>query len=180
MHLILGLGNPGQKYIKTRHNLGFRIIDELALRLKISRYKSRCRSDLAEAKIKSHKVVLIKPQTYMNNSGEVLFELFSWYKTGPQHLIIIYDDVDLPVGKIRIRQSGSAGGHHGVESIIKYAKTSSFTRVRVGIGKRLGEETSNYVLNKFSKEDLVIIEPAIIKAADIVCEIVAAGIGPAN
>ncbi|NQU18490.1 MAG: aminoacyl-tRNA hydrolase [Candidatus Saganbacteria bacterium] len=168
MHLIIGLGNPGTKYENTRHNLGFKVIDELALRLNIKKFKSRCRSNVAETKIDDHKIILAQPQTFMNNSGEALAELFSWYKINPSKLILIYDDVDLEVGQIRIRNKGGAGGHHGAESILKYAKSSEFARVRIGIGKEEKIETADYVLLKIPFSQSEDLAASATKAAEAV------------
>ncbi len=172
MYLIIGLGNPGDKYGNTRHNIGFKVIDEVALRLDVKKFKTRCKSFLAETKIDDHKIVLAQPQTFMNNSGEALSELFSWYKISPNKIILIYDDVDLPVGQIRIRSKGTAGGHHGVESILKHAKSHEFARIRIGVGKDSTIDTADYVLQKIPNEQSEALAEATLKAADAIEEIV--------
>lgn len=176
MYLIIGLGNPGKKYQYTRHNIGFQIIDELAARLDVKKFKTRCNSFLAETKIDDHKVVLVQPQTYMNNSGEALAELFSWYKINPQKIILIYDDVDLEVGQIKIKPKGNAGGHHGVESILAHSKSYEFARVRIGIGKNTQIDTADYVLQNIPNSEGEALSEARIRAVAAVEDIVRFGI----
>lgn len=178
MFLIVGLGNPGEKYQNTRHNLGFKVIDDLAARLKITKFKNRCNSFVAESRIQDHKVILAEPQTFMNNSGEAVTQLISWYKFNLDHLILIYDDVDLEVGQIRVRQGGSAGGHHGVESVLNHVKTGRFIRIRIGIGRE-EREVTEYVLQNIPKSQSEQLAIAISGAADAVLEIVQNGIDAA-
>lgn len=175
MYLIIGLGNPGNKYENTRHNIGFKVVDEVATRLDILKLKSRCKSFLVETKINGHKVVLVKPQTFMNNSGEALSELLSWYKIDPNKIILIYDDVDLEIGQLRIRQKGNSGGHNGVESILKHAKSHEFARIRIGIGKDQNIDTADYVLQKIPQEQSEALAEATTRAADAIEEILKSG-----
>lgn len=172
MRLIIGLGNPGEKYENTRHNIGFKVIDELALRLDIKKFKTRCKSFVAEGKVGNHKVLLAQPQTFMNNSGEALSELVSWYKINPNKLILIYDDVDLEAGKIRIRSRGTAGGHHGVESVLAHAKSPEFARIRIGIGKDEKVSTEIYVLQNIPIGQREILALAVTRAAEAAEEII--------
>ena len=151
-YLIVGLGNPGKKYIDTRHNVGFEMLDVVAKANNIKVLKLKCRAIIGEGNICDTNVILAKPQTYMNLSGESIRELAAYYKIPPERIIIIYDDISLDVGKIRIRQKGSAGGHNGMKSIIYQLKTDEFPRIRIGIGKP-DCELIDYVLQSFSKKD---------------------------
>jgi len=180
MFLIVGLGNPGPEYEDTRHNLGFRVINELASRLGISSLKSKHHSFIGEGKIGDHKVILAEPQTFMNESGPAVRGLLSWYKLEIKNLMVIYDDVDLEVGKIRIREGGSAGGHHGVESVIAAIGTSEFARVRIGIGREnLTADVTDYVLQKIPPSQREPLDTAIATAADAVEEIIKNGLDKA-
>ena len=132
MKLIVGLGNPDKEYLNTFHNLGFMAVDKMANELGIEFSKTKCRASLAETKIGGEKIILAKPLTYMNLSGESVREILSFYKASPQDLIVIYDDFDLPKGAVRIRKSGSAGTHNGMRNIIKEIGTEDFARIRVG------------------------------------------------
>lgn len=180
MFLVVGLGNPGKEYENTRHNLGFKVIDELASRLRISSFKSKHQSFLAEGEISDHKVILAQPQTFMNNSGLAVKGVLSWHKIDLAKLIVIYDDVDLEVGQIRIREGGSAGGHHGVESIIASLGTADFKRVRLGISREsLTSDVSEYVLQQIPSTQRELLDSAIISAAEAVEAIVSSGIAAA-
>ena len=134
MKLVIGLGNPGSQYERTRHNAGFRIVDKIAAKFGWKWTERRSRAVLASGTTGSEKVVLIKPLTFMNLSGESVAELVRWYKVQPEDILVIYDELDLPVGKVRLRSQGSAAGHNGLESIIRYLHTNQFPRLRVGIG----------------------------------------------
>jgi PTH1 family peptidyl-tRNA hydrolase len=167
MYLIVGLGNPGAEYENTRHNLGFRVIEELARRLGIKTLKSKCHSFIAETKISDHKIIIAQPQTFMNNSGPAVRGLLEWYKIDTANLILIYDDVDLEVGQLRLREKGNAGGHHGVESVINSVGTTHFPRVRIGIGREsLTADVTDYVLQKIPADQQEALEGAIISAAE--------------
>ena len=147
MKLIIGLGNPGSQYEPTRHNVGFRVVDRLVAQQGWA-WERRGRAMLANGTIGSEKVVLIKPLTYMNNSGEAVGELVRWYKVQPEDVLVVYDELDLPVGKVRLRSDGSAGGHNGLGSIIQHLRTNKFPRLRVGIGRPSNNrmEAVDYVL----------------------------------
>jgi len=179
MYLIAGLGNPGPEYEITLHNMGFHVIEALAQKLNVDamKRKKKCDAHLAETTFNGSKLILAQPQTFMNNSGVALQELLQWYKINPSHLILIYDDVDLEAGQIRIRQEGSAGGHHGVESVIQRIGTANFPRVRVGIGRPKSEDVTNYVLSKIPKEEK--FTEAINSAADAVLDIISNGLSSA-
>lgn len=180
MYLIVGLGNPGEEYENTRHNLGFRVINELASRLALKSLRSKHQSFIGEGEIAGHKVLLAEPQTFMNNSGAAVRGLLSWYKIDLKKLIVVYDDVDLEVGQIRIREQGSAGGHHGIESIIASLSGSDFTRVRIGIGREsLTGDVSGYVLQNIPPAQREPLETAIVSAADAVVSIITDGLAAA-
>jgi PTH1 family peptidyl-tRNA hydrolase len=177
MYLVVGLGNPGTEYENTRHNLGFKVIEELARRLSIISLKFKSQSLIAENKIKGHKVIIAEPQTYMNNSGPAVRGLMEWFKIKPENLILIYDDVDLEVGQLRIREKGGAGGHHGVESVIESVGTTHFTRVRIGVGREdLTGDVSDYVLKAIPSSQREKIDEAVVLAADAVESIVGEGL----
>ena len=148
MYVIVGLGNPGKKYENTRHNVGFAVIDKLSKDCDIKVNKSKHSAKIGEGTIEGEKVVLAKPQTYMNLSGMSVRSLMDFYKIDPEsELIIISDDIDLPTGNLRIRKSGSAGGHNGLKSIIANVGTQGFTRIRVGVGAKVeGEDLADHVL----------------------------------
>lgn len=160
MKLIVGLGNPGREYDKTRHNIGFDVIDMLAEDLGVTNFREKFQGLVGEATIDDEKVFLLKPQTYMNLSGNSIKEVVSFYKLDPaEDLIVIYDDMDLPLGQLRIKVKGSAGGHNGIKSIISHLG-GDFFRIKCGIGKaKRREETVNFVLGGFSKEEMKEIEP---------------------
>lgn len=165
MYAIIGLGNPDKKYDKTRHNVGFDVIDELAAQMgvevKTRRHKALCGIGM----IGSEKVVLVKPQTYMNLSGESVRSVIDFYKLNAQRdIIVISDDISLPTGKIRIRAKGSAGGHNGLKSIIAHTGTDSFQRIKVGVGANEGDLVK-HVLGRFPKGEREVVEDSIKKAA---------------
>ena len=147
--MIAGLGNPGQKYERTRHNVGFLAIDELARRLHLENWKTK--DGARQAYDSQRKIVLVQPQTYMNNSGAPVRILASWYRTPPEALLVIYDDMDLPFGKVRMRPFGGHGGHNGMRSIIA-TMTDRFPRIRVGVG-RPEYDSIDHVLSPFDKDE---------------------------
>ena len=167
MKIIVGLGNPGKEYQNTRHNIGYMFIDEVARtnNLKFSLDKAK-RAEIAQGVIKSQKVVLVKPITYMNLSGEALKLVMDYYKVEVSDIIIIHDDLDLPTGKLRIRANGSSGGHNGLKSIIANIKTQDFKRIKIGIDRK--GDVIDYVLGKFSKEELEEINKVINQASNII------------
>ncbi len=153
MKLIVGLGNPGREYEHTRHNAGFETMDEIAKNVSASITQKKFKALIDKVNLHGESVLLMKPQTYMNNSGEALRAAMDFYHIEPKDLIVIYDDLDLPVGKLRLRQKGSAGGHNGIKSIIAHIKTQEFDRIRVGIDKDARIPTVDWVLGKIRKED---------------------------
>ena len=172
MYIIAGLGNPGKKYENTKHNVGFLTIDILAEKLGIKVSRIRHKALTGEGFIGGEKVILVKPQTYMNLSGESIREILSFYKADPERLIVIYDDIDLPMGSLRIRKKGSAGTHNGMKSIIYQIVSDDFPRVRIGIGGERKGDLADYVISGFRKEDRQIVEDSIVRAADaVICTV---------
>jgi len=159
MKLIVGLGNPGQKFIGTRHNVGYEVLDKLFAN---------------EGIIK--KAILIKPHTYMNESGLAVADKAAFFKVKPQDIWVIYDDLDLPVGEIRVRKSGSSGGHRGLQSIIDSLETDQFPRLRIGIGREKGIPAENYVLGKFTIPQRQMMSLAVDKAAQLIIKFIKKGI----
>lgn len=176
MYVIVGLGNPGKKYENTRHNIGFITIDYLADELGIKVNKLKHKALVGDGKISGQKVLLVKPQTFMNLSGESVREIVSYYKIKMSELIVIYDDIDIDKGAVRIRKKGSAGTHNGMRSIIYNLGDDNFPRVRIGIGKEEKIPLVNYVVGGFSKEEVKTMENAVEKAAKGVMSIVGDGI----
>jgi PTH1 family peptidyl-tRNA hydrolase len=173
MYLIVGLGNPGDKYRYTKHNVGFMVLDYFAAQHNISISKLKHKALLGEGQIGQERVILAKPQTYMNLSGESVQELMHWYKEDITRLIVIYDDVDLAVGRIRIRPEGSSGTHNGMKSIIYLMNSDKFPRIRVGIGKQPDYmDLGDYVLSRFTDEEIPLMEEAVKKAAQAIEEII--------
>ena len=178
MYLIAGLGNPGKQYEHTRHNMGFDTIDELADRYRVPSCGVAHKAMYGKGMIAGEKVILAKPLTYMNLSGDSIREFISYYKTDPEtELIVIYDDIDLEPGQIRIRQKGSAGGHNGIKSIINQIGTQNFYRIKVGVGaKPKGWDLADYVLGRFPSEERNLVDEAIREAAKAVEVILDEGI----
>ncbi len=150
MKIIAGLGNPTPEYSQTKHNAGFMCIDALAKSLGVTNWQEKFNAQVAQVLMGGEKVLLMKPQTYMNNSGEAIAPALNWYKEAPQNLTVIYDDMDLPPGLVRIRTKGSSGGHNGIKSIIKCVGSDAFVHVRIGIGRPLaGQMVNAHVLSRF-------------------------------
>ncbi|KAB3531905.1 aminoacyl-tRNA hydrolase [Alkaliphilus pronyensis] len=168
MYAVVGLGNPGRKYDNTRHNVGFHTIDLLAKRNQIKVNRLKHKALYGDGVIAGEKVLLVKPQTYMNLSGESVLDIVNYYKVPLNKLIVVYDDIDINVGSIRIREKGSAGTHNGMRSIIYLLQKDEFPRIRIGIGKPEFMELSDFVLSLFSKEEIPLINEAIISAAEAV------------
>ena len=168
MKLIVGLGNPGLEYSKTRHNAGFLLIDRVADKLNVQLDKNKCRSQYGIYRRGNDRIILAKPQTYMNLSGEAVSSLMHFYQIGPENLIVIHDDLDLPVGKLRLRRQGSSGGQKGMGNIIDHLGTSRIDRIRIGISNDKNIDTKDYVLGRFSKEETKIMDETLDRAADAV------------
>lgn len=163
MYMIVGLGNPTKEYKGTRHNVGFDVIDAIGEKYKINVDSKKHKGIYGSGYIEGYKIVLIKPQTYMNLSGESVREFIDYYKVDPEtELIVVYDDIDLDVGQLRIRKKGSAGGHNGIKNIIAHLGTENFNRIKVGVGEKpKGMDLADYVLGHFSKADRVGVDEAI-------------------
>nr|WP_295970512.1 aminoacyl-tRNA hydrolase [uncultured Bacillus sp.] len=171
MKLIVGLGNPGKQYEKTRHNIGFIVVDKIAEKLNIQLDQAKFKGLFGMGHIEGEKVLLLKPLTYMNLSGESIRAIIDFYQIDTEDLLVIYDDLDLPAGRIRLRQKGSAGGHNGIKSTIAHLGTQAFNRIRVGINRPSnGMEITDYVLGRFSQEELAEIEEAVERSADACIE----------
>lgn len=166
MKIICGLGNPGKQYETTHHNMGFLAIDEIAGRLGVSVNKLKFKALLGETMLFGEKLLLVKPQTFMNNSGESLREVMNFYKAEPEDLFVIYDDIDLHTGDIRVRKSGSSGSHNGMKSVIYQLQYDDFPRCRIGIGDRGNVPLISHVLSQISDEEAPLIEAAVKKASD--------------
>lgn len=166
MKLIVGLGNPGRQYLKTRHNVGFLTIEKLCEKLNVSLDKSKCKSIYGIYRFNGEKVIIAEPQTFMNNSGEAVVSLMKFYNIDIKDVIIVHDDLDLPVGKLRIRYQGSCGGQNGMRSIINLTGTSEINRIRIGISNNKNMDTADYVLGKFSSEEWAVFDEARNKAAE--------------
>ena len=174
MFVIVGLGNPTAQYEGTRHNAGFDVIDVLAEKYNISVDARKCRAFCGKGVIAGQKVLLVKPQTYMNLSGESVGGIVNYYKIDPESdLLVIYDDISLDVGQLRIRKKGSAGGHNGIKSIIAHHGTTVFPRIKVGVGEKpKNYDLADYVLGHFSKQERELMEEGYEHASDAVEQIV--------
>ena len=174
MFVIVGLGNPTAQYEGTRHNAGFDVIDVLAEKYNISVDARKCRAFCGKGVIAGQKVLLVKPQTYMNLSGESVGGIVNYYKIDPESdLLVIYDDISLDVGQLRIRKKGSAGGHNGIKSIIAHLGTTVFPRIKVGVGEKpKNYDLAGYVLGHFSKQERELMEEGYEHASDAVEQIV--------
>ena len=166
-HIIIGLGNPGRNYANTRHNIGFMVVDELARRGGETSARKRFRAEVIDTRLPAGKTVLVKPQTYMNESGHTVREVRSWYRADPEQMLVIVDDLDLPFGQLRLRARGSAGGHNGLKSIIGQLGTEEFPRLRVGIG-RGPNQAKAHVLSNFAPSEREHLPRVIDAAADAV------------
>ncbi len=176
--VIAGLGNPGAKYEHTRHNVGFLLLDHLAQKQNVA-WRGRFSSEMCELKFADRKILGVKPQTFMNRSGEAVKEVVDFFKVEPQQLVVCYDEVDLPLGSIRIKQGGGAAGHNGIKSLISQLTTPEFVRLRLGIGRpqRIDQDDkvvpvetaegqlANWVLGSFSKDERLVVEQMIERAA---------------
>lgn len=179
MYMICGLGNPGRLYAKSRHNMGFMTVDVLADRLGVHVNKLRSKALIGEARIGTEKVVLVKPQTYMNLSGDALRPLVEYYKIEPSHLIVVYDDIDLPLGKTRVRPSGSSGTHNGMRSVIYQLQFDNFPRVRIGLGPHGDIPLDKFVIGNWTDQERPELAKAVLRAADACQTIVTEGVDAA-
>ncbi|MCI8309144.1 MAG: aminoacyl-tRNA hydrolase [Clostridia bacterium] len=172
MKLIVGLGNPEADYSKTRHNMGFNVINSLAAMYDIDISRNKFEAEFGSGIIENEKVILIKPQTFMNLSGKSVIQFINFYKISLDDLIVIYDDMDIDISKIRIRKSGSPGSHNGMKSIVNILANDKFIRVRVGIGKpKYDEDIINYVIGAIPEEEIQPLREGVEKAKEAVIEI---------
>ena len=176
MYLIVGLGNPGKEYINTRHNVGFEAVDAFCSKHDIKLNKEKFRAILGEGRIGTERIIVAKPQTYMNLSGESVREIADWYKIDDENIIIIYDDISLPTGFLRIREKGSAGGHNGIKNIIYQLGSDVFPRIKIGVGKPENPDydVKDYVLGKFSREETDTLIKTVVRAVSAAEEIILA------
>lgn len=179
MYIIVGLGNPGKNYANTKHNIGFELIDYIAREKKVKVDKLKHKALLGEFIYSKEKVILVKPQTYMNLSGDAVLSILNFYKIPIENLMVVYDDVDIPLGNIRIRKSGSSGTHNGMRDIIFKLKDDGFPRMRIGIGKPEKMELKNYVLSGYTKDEVPIMETAVVNAYNAVLSFIESGIDKA-
>ncbi|KJS02001.1 MAG: peptidyl-tRNA hydrolase [Peptococcaceae bacterium BRH_c4a] len=181
MYLVVGLGNPGREYAGTRHNMGFRLVDLLSGKLKAPVGKNIFKAYTGRALLSGKTVILAKPQTFMNLSGNSVAALMNWFKIPPSDIVVAYDDLDLPPGRIRLKPDGGHGGHRGMESVIEKLGTGIFPRVRIGIGRppHPGYEVTDWVLGKPAGEEEHLLGPALEKAAEAVITLINEGIDAA-
>lgn len=176
-YVIAGLGNPGKEYEKTRHNMGFRAIDVLSSDENIDVTRNKFHALIGRGMINGRKVILVKPQTYMNRSGQAVREAAMYFDVAPQNLIVIYDDIDLPAGSIRIRKSGGAGTHNGMKSVVEQLGTKDFVRIRIGVGgAENGEDLVDRVIGKVPKAEQEVLDAAAAEAAAAVKDIIKDGV----
>lgn len=176
MKLIVGLGNPGPRYAQNRHNVGYQCLARIARQHGMAFGRVMFKAHVASGQIAGEKVLLAKPLTFMNLSGQAVRPLFRWYRVALSDLLVVYDDLDLPAGRIRLRKKGSSGGHKGMASIIEALGTQDFARLRIGIGRPIHGEPTDYVLSNFSPDELIAMEEAYERAMAAVESFVADGI----
>lgn len=175
MWIIAGLGNPGSKYAKTRHNIGFMVVDALAKKQGLE-FREKADYLICSGSAGMEKIILVEPLTFMNKSGVAVRKIIDKYPVTPENLIVVHDDLDLDTGRLKIRKKGSSGGHNGIASIIQHIGSNEFIRVKIGIGRNPLIPTEGYVLSKFTKDEQPLIKEAIAKAVDAVQCIMADGI----
>lgn len=166
--LVVGLGNPGRKYNKTRHNMGFMVLDNIAKRLELGPWKEKYGGLFIDCYVGFDKVIFLKPQNYINLSGDVMIEYVKFFGIKLEDIIIVNDDLDLPLGMLKLKQKGSSGGHNGLKNIENQLGTNEYKRVKIGISNDKTMDTKDYVLSKFTKEELKVLSVAIEKASDAV------------
>jgi PTH1 family peptidyl-tRNA hydrolase len=178
MWIVVGLGNPGKRYSRTRHNIGFMVVEEIARRYEID-FKEKAKYRIGTGSINGEKVLLVEPLLYMNNSGLAVKDVMGRFNISLEKLIVIHDDLDMEVGKLRVRRKGSSGGHKGVESIIQNISSKDFARLKIGIGREEGVASEDYVLSRFRKNEISLIKSVIEKASDAVTCMVLDGLDKA-
>ncbi|MCP4784368.1 MAG: aminoacyl-tRNA hydrolase [Fuerstiella sp.] len=179
MKLVIGLGNPGSKYVGTRHNVGFNVVSELARRFGVGQPQTKFQGEYQDVLIQSEKILLIAPQTFMNRSGESVWQFVRFYQPEPVDIVVVCDDMNLPTGRLRWRSSGSAGGQKGLNDIIQRLGHDQFPRLRIGVGRPPGRmDVTAWVLGRFREDEKENIEHAVVRAADSVERWIAEGIEP--
>ncbi|MBN2259379.1 MAG: aminoacyl-tRNA hydrolase [Clostridiales bacterium] len=176
MKLIVGLGNPGKKYEMTRHNIGFIVLDYMAMKYKTPISKVKYKSYFCEIRVGNEKVILLKPQTYMNLSGEAVLSAVNYYGIELENVMVVHDDIDVEFGKIRIRKQGSGGTHNGMKNILFHLQSDKFPRLRFGVGKAIDRALVDYVLERFPKEDWDELREVVVKAEEAIEEFILNGI----
>lgn len=179
MFVLVGLGNPEKRFESTRHNIGFEVIDYIARKNGLKLDKLRHKALYQEMNVGGKKVLIVKPQTYMNLSGDSVISLVNYFKVEMSNLAVIYDDIDLPLGDLRIRKSGSAGTHNGMRDIIYKLKRDDFPRFRIGVGKNARMDLKDFVLSRFSKSEIPLMEEAVMKTEEALMEYINNGIDSA-
>ena len=176
--LIVGLGNPGGNYAKTRHNVGFQTVDLLAKRLGVKIDRAKFRGLYAQSGFQGKKLILLKPQTFMNNSGLSVLEAAHYFKLPPERVVVLFDDISLDVGRLRVRAEGSAGGHNGIKSIIGGLNSQSFPRVKIGVGAKPHPDydLADWVLSNFTKEEETLLAPTLEAAAEAALLLIEQGV----
>lgn len=176
--LVVGLGNPGKQYEATRHNVGFRTLDIVAKAAGVKTIRAKFQALTGTCDLGGCKVLLLKPQTFMNSSGVAVQQAASWYQLPPERVLVLFDDVDLDVGRVRVRRNGSAGGHNGVKSIIACLGSQNFPRIKIGVGAKPHPDydLADWVLSRFSAREQKLLDPAIIRAAEAVETVLAWGV----
>lgn len=172
MKMIVGLGNPGKKYENTKHNVGFMVVDHLAKEHGAVFKRNTFEAEVADYFIDGEKILLVKPMTFMNESGRAVGPLMTYFGVYLEELVVIADDLDMELGKLRLRQKGSAGGHNGLKSIISHIGTQEFNRIKIGIGRPNGKTVVNHVLSTFSKEETATISDSVVRATEAVNDFV--------
>jgi peptidyl-tRNA hydrolase, PTH1 family len=179
-YLIIGLGNPGAAYEETRHNIGFRIVRAFGEKHRfVFQRRLHFEGEIAQSALSGKKVILLLPLTYMNSSGQAVRKCIDYFEIEPQHLLIVCDDIALPLGKLRLRVKGSAGGHNGLKSVEEHLGSQNYPRLRIGVGDRLYGELADHVLGRFTSEERVKLSPLIDKAAQILDMWISSGIDSA-
>lgn len=177
MYIIVGLGNPGKRYEDTRHNIGFKTIDALADKLNIKVNKIKFKGLVGEGRIAGEKVILLKPHTFMNNSGESVVEILNFYKLKPENLLVVVDDIDIEFAQLKIKKNGSAGTHNGLKSIVNLIGSKNFARFKIGVGKKHpNEDLASFVLSNFPSRDKKHIEDAVDACSESIIKTVTDGI----